>query len=647
MDTTHYRKGLLLLGFILIGLLTCAIYWPGLYGPFVFDDLTNILLVPALHVTGLDFDSLRRAAFWQENSGIGRPVAMLTFALNYYLGGMNVYYFKLTNLIIHVCNGVLLFWLGVKLLQRLHSRPEQLPFTRQHIQWISLAIAAAWLVHPLNLTSVLYVVQRETSLAAFFILLGLAGYLLGREQILKGKRYGLLTIIASLVVCGGVGILSKENGVLLPLYMLVIEVIFFRFESEPRLKRQLIILWLLIFTLPLASLTVVGLVKPSVLSTIFTYNYRDFTLGDRLLTETRALWYYLRLIIFPNIKELGIYHDDFVISRGLLDPPITFQAVIGIFGLLAVAVLTARKLPILSFGIAWFFAGHILESTIIPLELVHEHRNYLPQFGILFSAIYYLAYPYHQLSKSLVARRILVLLFIGMFAGVTYARALDWKDEWTLYLSDVVNHPNSARANTTFGIILQDNKQYALAATHFNRAVELAPRDPTMRIRLAQHYYGATGNIPDKVMQDLEYAMLNLPYSGVALWTYEPLLRATFNDPKLHLRVLHIYEKAIVRSNFHLGDQWRDIGYRTLGFTYRARKNYPQAAYYFNKALELNTLPRYYLILADIYATQGNTDSARSMLKRLETHYASLTAEDKLAYDDLHTNLFRVPKRSK
>ena len=647
MDTTHYKKGLLLLGFILTGLLTCVIYWPGLFGPYIFDDLTNILLAPALHITGLDFDSLRRAAFWQENSGIGRPIAMLTFALNYYFGGMNVFYFKLINLIIHVCNGVLLFWLGVKLLQRLHSRPEQFPFTQQHIQWISLAIAAAWLVHPLNLTSVLYVVQRETSLAAFFILLGLAGYIVGREQMLKDKRYGLLTIITSLVVCGGAGILSKENGVLLPLYALVIEVIFFRFESEPRLKRQLTILWLLIFALPLALLIVVGLVKPSVLSTIFTYNYRDFTLGDRLLTETRALWYYLRLIIFPNIKELGIYHDDFVISRGLLDPPITFQAVIGIFGLLAVAVLTARKLPILSFGIAWFFAGHTLESTVIPLELVHEHRNYLPQFGILFSAIYYLVYPYHQLKKSLVARRILVLLFIGLFAGVTYARSLDWKDEWTLYLSDVVNHPNSARANTAFGIILQDNKQYALAATHFHRAVELAPRDPAMKIRLAQHYYGATGNIPDKVIQDLEYAMLNFPYSGVTLWAYEPLLRTTFKDPKLHLRLLHIYEKSIVRSNFYLGDQWRDMGYRTLGFTYRARKDYPKAVYYFNKALELNPLPRYYLILADIYATQGSKDSARSMLKRLETHHASLTAEDKLTYDDLHAELFRDFGKSK
>lgn len=634
----RYSKPFFALTTILVGAVTCLIYWSGLHGPFVFDDISNIALVPAMYVTHLDFDSLWNAAFWQKSTGVGRPLAMLSFALNYYFGGFDTFYLKLTNLVIHLCNGALLYWLSLRLLKRLHPKSED-PFTPYHLQWVALAVTALWLVHPLNLTSVLYVVQRMTSLATLFILLGLAGYIIGREHILRGKSHGLITIIASLIVCGSLAFLSKENGVLLPLYMLVIEIIFYRFEAVAPLKKKLVMLWTAIFVVPAALFIVLLVARPSSLSALFNYQHRDFSLMDRLLTEPRALWFYLNLITIPNIREMGVYHDDFITSRGLLDPPATIQAIIGIAGLLVLAVLTVRRLPMLSFALAWFLAGHVLESTFVPLELVHEHRNYLPQYSILFGIAYYLVYPYAYLRRSLALRRSLIVLYFALFASATYARSLDWRDEWTLYNRDVVNHPESSRSHTMLGILLQDNKQYAMAEGHFRKAVELKPNDSMAIIRLAQHYYGATRAIPESVMRDLEYGLMHYPYSGITIWTYGPLLHDTLKDKKLNQRVIQLYENFILRPDFHLDDGWREVGFQTLGFTYRQRKDYQKAAYYFNKALALNPLPRYYLILAGIYKEQGNLKTARQTLSHLDDQYALLNTEDKTAYDILNKEL--------
>ena len=135
MDTRRRHAGLVTLGFCLTVAITCLIYWPGLRGPFIFDDLSNILLVPQLQITQLDFASLRTAAFWQENSSLGRPVAMLSFALNYYFTQFDTFYFKLTNLAIHLCNGALLYWLGLRILSKLPSPSGQSALTPPYLQW--------------------------------------------------------------------------------------------------------------------------------------------------------------------------------------------------------------------------------------------------------------------------------------------------------------------------------------------------------------------------------------------------------------------------------------------------------------------------------------------------------------------------------
>src|SRR6266566_4389028 len=169
-------------------LVTSIAYLPGVHGPFVFDDMTNILLVPSMRMQTLDYHSLRDAAFWQMSSpGAGRPIAMASFALNYYFGGFDSFGYKTTNLIIHLLNAVLLWRLTLRLLNRTDTNSARNKIGEQTLPLLALVITSLWALHPLNLTSVLYVVQRMTSLATLFTVLGLLGYTIGRDRMANGK----------------------------------------------------------------------------------------------------------------------------------------------------------------------------------------------------------------------------------------------------------------------------------------------------------------------------------------------------------------------------------------------------------------------------------------------------------------------------
>jgi tetratricopeptide (TPR) repeat protein len=619
---------------LLILLGTCLIYWPGLHGPFIFDDLTNIIAAPALHITHLDIASLREAALWQKSSSLGRPIAMLSFALNYYFTQFDPFYFKLTNLLLHLFNGIGLYLLTTLLLRRLQqapgtsSMPSQHSMATRHRYWMGLAVATLWLVHPLNLTSVLYVVQRMTSLSAFFSIMGLLGYVIGREQLVAGKVRGFATIITSLMVGGGLATLSKENGVLLVLYMFVIEIGFYRFAAAEQLRRPLKGFWFAVFGLPLAAVVIILLVNPNSLLGLFSYQYRAFSLEERLLTEARALWFYLKLIAFPDIRQLGIYHDDFVISRGIFTPVSTVFALAGIFALFSLAVACFRRLPVLSFGILWFFAGHSLESTLIPLELVHEHRNYLPQYGILLMLVYYLTYPYARINKSLALRNGFLVLYLGLLSSITHARAGDWKDEWTLYSRDASNHPNSARAQGMLAIILHDNGQDTLATEYFTKAANLDPHDSMAMIRLTQHLYTVDRHVPPEILDELEHRLMSNPYSSITLWTFEPLLNNSLKDPALNLRFIHMYEHLIGRTDIALTNEWRAYACRTLGFTYRERGDLKNALRRFRTAIDLHPLPAFYLVSAEMYMRAGQPGQAKEMLEEMSGKALNLSGEE-------------------
>lgn len=493
-------------------------YRPGLHGGFLFDDTLNIVENAQLKIDTLDIASFQAAAVSMRGGISGRPISMVSFALNYHLAGAAAYGFKLTNFIIHLLNGACIFVLSMLVLG-IHRPRHPHELSPERLRWISLVVASAWLLHPLNLTAVLYVVQRMTSLCALFTLLGLITYLYGRQRQIDGKP-GWIWILSAFLLFTPLAVLSKENGVLLPAFMLLTEIMLLNFRALTTKSRfALMSLFAATVILPAAALAVYFIYDPSWL--LAGYNARDFTLPERLMTEARVVWFYLRLIVAPDISALGIYHDDISISRGLLTPYSTLFAGIGILVLAGAVFMLRRRHPIAAFGILFFLLGHSIESSVIALEIAHEHRNYLPDYGILLMIFYYLLLPGWQ-KDTLRIRHVLAAILIGFFGAITAIRAGQWGDPQIHTLMEVRHHPDSVRANTQAAYMYvvqpvysaeQSENNYQLALSHYQKAADLSPGGTSGLLGLIGLNGWRGRNIEERWVQELEYRLEHRPFS--------------------------------------------------------------------------------------------------------------------------------------
>ena len=361
--------------FLLLAIAIAAIYWPGRGGGFVFDDFPNIVQNAALHVTGWDRHAWLAAVF-SSDSGLGhRPLAMATFALNHVFTGLDPVPMKLTNIAIHAFNACLVLCLLRTLLALAVPAIEA-----RRREWAARFAAAAWALHPINLMGVLFVVQRMESLCHAFVFAGLWLYLLGRRRQLAGEPGGGWRIGIGILCGTALGALSKESAVLLPLYAACIEAFVLGFRDDRGARdRRLLAFYAIVLVLP----AILGLawLLPGLLSP-GPWAGRDFTLVERLLTEGRIVLDYLRWTLFPSLRAFGLYHDDIAISRGLLQPASTAFALAGLALLVAAAFAVRRRRPLIALGVAWFLCAQLLTATIVPLELVFEHRNYFASLGV-------------------------------------------------------------------------------------------------------------------------------------------------------------------------------------------------------------------------------------------------------------------------
>ena len=470
---------------------TFLIYQPGLYGDYIFDDLSNITTNSALEIKELTWPALRDAAMSSFSGPLKRPVSMLTFAFNASTTGFGApLFFKLTGLIIHLGTGLAVFWLAGLLLARFRSRGSI--FRMPHApDWTRLLITGIWLLHPLNLSSVLYIVQRMTSLSALFAFLAVAVYCKARERLEQSQSYSWALIGAVFLILLPLSVLSKENGVLIPILLLVVELTAFDYKKLGRADR-----------LRLGSLGVLTVVIPGILILfgIFSQDYRlvgsyavrDFDMFERLLTQGRVLWFYIGMTLLPSTASLGLYHDDLLTSTGLFTPITTLLSLGGLIGLVVMALMAWRRIPVITFGIFWFLGGHLLESTFLPLEMVHEHRNYLPIFGLIFAACY-LAMNWTRFESN---RRLMTFAMTGymlLMGIVTILRAEQWGDNFTHAVREAENHPNSERAQLQLGRILmlmmneQPRVEYYVAAKEaFEKSAQLSKVNIGAHISLVQ-----------------------------------------------------------------------------------------------------------------------------------------------------------------
>jgi protein O-mannosyl-transferase len=459
---------------LLVAILAVAalVYRAGLSGGFQYDDAGNIEFNAAVHLTSLSVEGLERAAFSGGAGPLKRPLSMASFALNHYYAGPAPYGYKVVNLAIHLTTGAVLYWLAW-LLIRAHARGHDRPIEPSGARWLALGAASAWLLHPLALTSVLYVVQRMTSLATLFTALGLVGYLLARERLPASPRAAWAAAL-SLAVFTPLAAACKETGLLLPLYALVCEGVLLRFgATSPGEGRAVRRIFGVAVGLPALAIAACAAIDPDYV--LSGYGAREFDLTQRLLTEARVLWTYARMILVPDVRQMGLYHDDYAVSTALDAPSATLPAVAALAAAVALAWVARRRLPWLAFAVLFFLAGHLMESTVFALDLMHEHRNYLPMFGVLLAVVASLGNP-GILPDTVKLRAVLVAAIVAVLGGVTALRASDWSNPITLAEMEVAHHPGSPRANyeaaRQYDFLLRRDKNPIVAEIDFRYALK-------------------------------------------------------------------------------------------------------------------------------------------------------------------------------
>ncbi|MGD8666760.1 MAG: tetratricopeptide repeat protein [Desulfobacterales bacterium] len=567
---------------LFLALVVICIYANTIGSPFIFDSRKNIGSNPHIRISKITPEGLANAAFkspsWQ------RPLPNISFALNYYLHGTNVVGFRVVNILIHISTAFLLYFFvkSTFCTPALRSRYS-------NYLWISFFTAALWLVHPLQTQSVSYVVQRMNSMAAMFYILSMLLYARFR---LSRQHRNKWWLFAGCVLAGVLALASKQIAATLPFFIFAYEWYFFQDMGIKWLKRQIP---LLIGCLVLATVIGSALWGDKLLDWMIQgYGIRDFTPAQRLLTEPRVVIFYLGQLLWPHPARLNLDHD-FSISHSLLDPMTTFFAILVIAALIGVAVVTAKKQRLLSFCIVWYFGNLVIESSIIPLEIIFEHRVYLP--SMMFSLV--LVLFVHRWVKPMWLQTGLLCAMIAVGSFWTYERNAVYSDRITFWQDSANKSPGKARTHNNLGVALADQGYHNEAIKKYREALQIDPLypDPIANIGLS---LARQGKIEESIAQ---------------------FLKALEIDPKNHqilsnlgasLILLERYPEAVQRLSEALAlDSYQAQAHNNLGVAFQFQGRVEEAIYHFSRAVQLD--PEYlnaYNNLGIILANQGRFEEA-------------------------------------
>ena len=540
-DITSLRKHFLPLFFLFLAI--TLIYSNSLDGSFQFDD-EQIEVRPNLHVTELSIKSLKGTLYWTPNSKrIYRPLPCLSLGLNYYFGRDNTFGYHVVNIIIHLICAIAVY----VFLQTLLSIPGIRPaFAAKHRYEIAVIATFLFALHPIQTNVATYIIQRMTSMAALFYIASVTGYIGFRLQTLPESRKSNLRRYLNLsiaIICGLFSILSKENAAFLPITVLFADYLFFYNRCDEYEKRKLRRIYALSIFLLLAVLSYAG-IKP-LLTHMNGYGHREFSLIERLLTEPRIVFFYLYLLAIPSDSLLNLNHD-FPISKSITDPLQTIFAILGIVFFVVLAHLLRKKYSLLSFVIVWYLGNLVIESTIIPLELIFEHRTYLPGVLIFFSISFGIVYVTKNVLKKDKAILLTSLLLI-LYGNGTYLRNVIFRTPISTWLDVVQKSPNLARAHVNLGKAYTDYGRYTDAKAEYEMALKLKPDFTEALINLSKLNMNNLG-MQEKALTLAKKAM-SLNPKGI----YGPGdLGEAYSKVGDYEKAEHYYSLAVKRVSFHM-----------------------------------------------------------------------------------------------
>ncbi|UCD85428.1 MAG: tetratricopeptide repeat protein [Deltaproteobacteria bacterium] len=582
---------------------------------FQYDDKTGIVENRYIHMRELSLSDLIPAL--TKGRYANRPVAQLSFSLNYYFGKLDLFGYHLVNILVHALTGIILYFLLVITLDLgpLRGRYEKR-------EWLALLIVLLWAVHPIQTQSVTYILQRMTSMAGMFFLLSLYLYVRGR---LGETRSFKIWCYSGSAVTAILALGSKEVAGVLPLILVLYEFYFFQNLDSRVIKRK----WLQIASVLVAfSIIVLIYLGPDFIWKILApYQDWDFTLSERLLTQLRVIMYYLSLLVFPLPSRLHLDYD-FSISHSLFNPVSTFFSLLGLIGMIGLGVYLARRRPLASFGIFWFLGNLVVESSIIPLELVFEHRLYLPLLGFLlfFTGI---------ADRRIIGRGIIYGAFTAIFIFTfwTIQRNIVWKDEFSLWSDCLKKSPNKESSHNNLGIAYFNKEMYDEAIGHYQRALDIKPdcADYYMNLGIAYAKKGMLNEAVRECQQALQIEPFNskarvdlgnIYYNGgmydEAIKEYQQAMILDPDNSKAYTNLGRAYEKKGMHDEAFekyrqalITDPGDAQAHTNLGLAYFNKGQYDGAIREYRLAIEINPeSAKAYHNLGNAYAKKGMFDEA-------------------------------------
>ena len=584
---------------------TLAAYWPALYGPFLFDDYANLT---RLSRTG-GVDSLRDLAIFvlSGSSALGRPLSFLTFLLNDIDWPSAPWSFKYTNLMLHALNAILVFTLA-RSIARFSSLGSR------ECDYAALLAMGLWALHPMQLSTIMLIIQRMVELMTTFVLLGLVVYIAGRRRLADGRSSGWVLISAGIGVFGILATLSKENGILLALYALVLDATVLRHLQTP--NARMFRAWKGVFLVaPLVCLALfLALQWPE-----FREMYdgkRAFTLVERLLTEPRILWSYLGSFVAPEMSTLGIFHDDYPTSTCLLTPPTTILAIGALAACLGGAFWALSRGHVwTAFAVLWFLAGHSIESTFLPLELYFEHRNYLPLVGPVI-ALSVGVLRFRQQYRPLLAAGLCA--FVLLCSVITFVNARTWGNPLVLSQVWAKENPASIRAQQLGARYAAMAFGSAEALTRIRDAIEHNPDNLGLRFQVL--YFQCTLDQLERpaIAAAREHAA-DAPYDTAALKTLETLAKMAKKgkcppmQPDDILELIDVLLENDAYANWPEPLQFLLIEKAQI---YAHKRLLPPAMHTMDRAYEVRPLPSIAISQARWLATAGRPKKALEFIEK-------------------------------
>ena len=632
-----FKPAVLILGFI------CLIYSQTLNSSWQMDDYENITANPKIHMDVLNWASIKASLYATPNfeNVLYRPVSNFSFALNWLLGKDDVTGYHLVNIAIHIITALILYLTLIQLLQTPNARR----WDQEKLYFIALLSAIFWAIHPIQIQAVTYIVQRMAAMATLFYIIGILCFLKARMAQSRSSR-AIFTGLCVLSFLFGLG--SKNNAILLPAFLLLIEFIFFQDLSQKSVRKKAMIIIVTVAIL-IAIAGVQLFFEKGFNQIIDPYKAKPFSMGQRLLTQPGVLLFYLSQIIYPTADRFSITHDV-TYATSLFQPWYTIFSIIIVFLMIGLSLWRIRKNPILSFAVLFYFGNHVVESTFIALEMVFEHRNYLPSLFLFVPVsigLQKMLNHYKTIQKSMYY--LLICFVCALLIGIgfsTYIRNWDWRSTQSLWQDAAEKAPKSARPlhNLAWGyyepfgqfekaielyqtaLTLRDDQAYSKAAIYNNIAGIYCYK--------LKNYDKAVDNARKalEIQPDFLFAQLILSDSLAMLGQYENAL-AVLNhvmeinpsNPDVHFHRAFIYMKIkefeLALAHFsqcvHLDpNNWTYL--RGIGVCLTNMEYYDRGYWFLNQARILNPKNDTILLaLADNRMKKGSSEEAVSHIQHL------------------------------